>query len=64
MRKQVPPEKTKDVVEFATKRPDQRLGSIRQGIDVGCCLIPVKIHMTRHYRCLLLVNPSMSANSA
>jgi eukaryotic translation initiation factor 2C len=39
MRKQVPPEKTKDVVEFATKRPADRLASIAQGIDVGCDLL-------------------------
>lgn len=34
MRKQVPPEKTKDVVEFATKRPPDRLASIRQGVEM------------------------------
>jgi eukaryotic translation initiation factor 2C len=34
IRKQVPPEKTKDVVEFATKKPPERLASIRQGLDV------------------------------
>ncbi|KAI0081731.1 argonaute-like protein [Panus rudis PR-1116 ss-1] len=34
MRKQVPPEKTKDVLEFATKRPDERLNSIRNGLGV------------------------------
>jgi eukaryotic translation initiation factor 2C len=35
MRKQVPPEKTKDVVEFATKKPADRLQSIRQGLSVS-----------------------------
>jgi len=34
MRKQVPSEKTKDVVEFATKRPADRLASIGQGIGM------------------------------
>lgn len=34
MRRQVPPEKTKDVLDFATKRPDQRLASIRNGLGV------------------------------
>lgn len=34
MRKQVPPEKTKDVLEFATKRPEDRLASIRAGLAV------------------------------
>jgi hypothetical protein len=48
MRKQVPAEKTKDVVEFATKRPEDRLASIRQGIEVGRCLILVTIRMTIH----------------
>jgi eukaryotic translation initiation factor 2C len=35
MRKQVPPEKTKDVLEFATKRPLDRLQSISNGLSVG-----------------------------
>lgn len=34
MRKQVPPEKTKDVLEFATKKPEDRLNSIRRGLTV------------------------------
>ncbi|EJF61200.1 argonaute-like protein [Dichomitus squalens LYAD-421 SS1] len=34
MRKQVPPEKTKDVLNFATKRPHERLNSIRQALGV------------------------------
>jgi len=34
MRKQVPPEKTKDVLDFATKRPSARLDSIRNGLEV------------------------------
>ncbi|KAI0677583.1 argonaute-like protein [Trametes maxima] len=34
MRKQVPSDKTKDVVEFATKRPLERLASIREGLGV------------------------------
>ena len=34
MRKQVPPEKTKDVLEFATKRPEARLASIINGLGV------------------------------
>jgi hypothetical protein len=35
MRKQVPPEKTKDVLEFATKRPQDRLNSIKNGLSVS-----------------------------
>lgn len=35
MRKQVPPEKTKDVLDFATKRPDARLASIKNGLEVS-----------------------------
>ncbi|KAG6866468.1 hypothetical protein C0991_003986 [Blastosporella zonata] len=34
MRKQVPPEKTKDVLDFATKRPADRLRSITDGLAV------------------------------
>ncbi|KAG7099080.1 hypothetical protein E1B28_000955 [Marasmius oreades] len=34
VRKQVPPEKTKDVLDFATKRPADRLQSILNGVDV------------------------------
>ncbi|KAG6837428.1 hypothetical protein H0H93_009522 [Arthromyces matolae] len=34
MRKQVPPEKTKDVLDFATKRPGDRLKSIVNGLGV------------------------------
>ncbi|KAG5649009.1 hypothetical protein DXG03_000358 [Asterophora parasitica] len=34
MRKQVPPEKTKDVLDFATKRPKDRLSSIVDGLSV------------------------------
>ncbi|KAK7061790.1 hypothetical protein R3P38DRAFT_3490883 [Favolaschia claudopus] len=34
MRKQVPPEKTKDVLDFATKKPLDRLSSIKKGLDV------------------------------
>ncbi|KAF8205042.1 argonaute-like protein [Pholiota molesta] len=34
MRKQIPAEKTKDVLEFATKKPRERLESIKNGLDV------------------------------
>ena len=34
MRKQVPDDKVKAVVEFATKRPEERLASIRMGLGV------------------------------
>ncbi|KAI6012274.1 hypothetical protein EDC04DRAFT_3094425 [Pisolithus marmoratus] len=34
MRKRVPPEKTKDVLEFATKKPHDRLASITSGLAV------------------------------
>ncbi|GLB33868.1 putative argonaute family protein [Lyophyllum shimeji] len=34
MRKQVPPEKTRDVLDFATKRPRDRLSSIESGLAV------------------------------
>jgi len=34
MRKQVPSTKTKEVLEFATKKPEHRLKSIRDGLQV------------------------------
>jgi len=34
MRKQVPPDKTNAVLEFATKRPNDRLASICNGLSV------------------------------
>lgn len=34
MRKQVPPDKTKEVLDFATKAPQDRLNSIRNGLSV------------------------------
>ncbi|THV08479.1 argonaute-like protein [Dendrothele bispora CBS 962.96] len=34
MRKQVPPEKTKSVLDFATKKPEDRLTSIKNGLEV------------------------------
>jgi eukaryotic translation initiation factor 2C len=35
MRRQIPPEKTKDVLDFATKRPRDRLESIKTGLAVS-----------------------------
>lgn len=34
MRKQVPSSKTKDILSFATKRPQERLNSIKRGLSV------------------------------
>ena len=33
-KKQIPPEKTNDVLEFSTKKPQDRLQSIRNGLAV------------------------------
>lgn len=63
MRKQVPPQKTKDVVEFATKRPADRLASISQGIDVGCLISDNEYYLTCSSSSRL-VNPNTSANLA
>ena len=41
MRKQVPPERTKDVLNFATKKPADRLQSIRDGLGVSIRLLPI-----------------------
>lgn len=38
MRKQIPPEKTRDVLSFATKKPSERLASIARGLGVKKCL--------------------------
>jgi eukaryotic translation initiation factor 2C len=35
MRRQIPSEKTKDILEFATKRPRDRLESIKTGLSVS-----------------------------
>lgn len=35
MRKQVPPEKTKDILDFATMKPQARLASINNGLSVS-----------------------------
>ena len=35
MKKQLPSDKTKDMVEFATKRPQERFNSIRDALGVG-----------------------------
>ena len=35
MRRQIPSEKTKDVLDFATKRPRDRLESIKMGLSVS-----------------------------
>ena len=57
MRKQVPPEKTKDVLDFATKKPSERLNSIEaareagsfyilfvdSSVALGTCIWPIRI---------------------
>ena len=63
VRKQVPSEKTKDVVEFATKRPADRLASIRQGIDVSYLICDNQYDLTCP-SCSRMVNLNTSANSA
>jgi eukaryotic translation initiation factor 2C len=35
MRKQIPPNKTNDVLEFSKKRPDERFGTIQRGTQVA-----------------------------
>lgn len=46
VRKQIPPEKTKDVLDFATKKPAERLASIQNGLQVI---------LTLTYSCLCLM---------
>ena len=63
MRRQIPPEKTKDVLDFATKRPRDRLESIKNGLAVSFndCEPDVVISCDRFWH---MDNPSMSANLA
>ena len=51
MRKQVPPDRTNSVLEFATKRPNERLESICSGISV--CL------WCAHPAALLTIHPKV-----
>ena len=46
MRKQVPPEKTKDVLDFSTMKPVEKLNSIRNGLGVSDPTTVV--HLRRH----------------
>ena len=39
LRKQLPSDKTSAVLHFATKRPEDRLASIKQGLNVSACLV-------------------------
>jgi eukaryotic translation initiation factor 2C len=63
MRKQVPPEKTKGVLEFATKRPQDRLNSIRAGLGV-CESLRSQSHTDSVFhcvnRCFNMANLNMS----
>jgi hypothetical protein len=64
MRKQVPPEKTKDVLEFATKRPEDRLASIRNGLAVRSGLLVLcNIYLIHsNHRSLHMDNLNMSGS--
>jgi hypothetical protein len=63
MRRQIPPEKTKDVLDFATKRPRDRLESIKMGLTVSSIdyKSDVIISCDRFWH---TDNPNTSANSA
>ena len=63
MRRQIPPEKTKDVLDFATKRPRDRLESIKNGLAVSFidCEHDIMINYGRFWH---MDNPNMSANLA
>lgn len=49
MRKEIPDDKVKDVLEFSTKKPDERLQQIKAGLQVRYFLITVRF-----------ANPSLS----
>ena len=38
MRKEIPDDKVRDVLEFSTKKPSARLDSIRRGLQVRCLM--------------------------
>jgi hypothetical protein len=46
MRKQIPADKTKKVVEFSQLRPDERLAHIRHGLEVRNFLQAKNIQLT------------------
>jgi eukaryotic translation initiation factor 2C len=53
MRKQVPPDKTNFVLDFATKRPNERLGSICDGLSVRpWCAHSATLVLTIHSKVL------------
>jgi hypothetical protein len=63
MRRQIPSEKTKDVLDFATKRPRDRLESIKTGLAVS--FIDYKSDLIdKSCRFWHTDNPIMSANLA
>ena len=59
MRKQVPPEKTRDVLSFATKKPSDRLASIARGLGVRVPLSFVKKKTKNSARFYPMDNPNM-----
>jgi eukaryotic translation initiation factor 2C len=48
IRKQIPPEKTKDVLDFSTKKPLDRFNSIRNGLSVSAAATLYRLY-TRAY---------------
>lgn len=65
MRKQVPPEKTKDVLDFATKKPKDRLTSIVNGLAVSkVCFSDFLILTDTSNRSLHMGNLNMFASLA
>lgn len=63
MRKQVPPETTKDVLAFATKRPGDRLRSIVDGLGVCYNHGLPELVLTLFLRFLPMDSLNMSVNS-
>ena len=64
MRKQVPSDKTNSVLDFASKRPNDRLGSIVDGLSVcsgSAFLTDLLISYPRYWN---TVNPNTSASLA
>jgi hypothetical protein len=64
MKKQVPPEKTKEVLDFATKRPRDRLASISNGLSVSLIHSGYGRLLNQIHRFWLTVNLSTFDNLA
>ena len=50
MRKEIPDDKVRDILEFSTKKPHERLKCIKDGLQVRC-LIDIRSRIPPYYFC-------------